>query len=176
MTYRSRYADDFVRLAAQYNQLFAYGVFIREGALRKLFVDDDSQRRLRRVIPIEIAPAKQRHAERAEITRRDITNLRHRIIGALLAAWRPVSGAAAALAAQRQIAHAAADLRSRQRRNALLQLAQERGALGDNCASARFARRISRLGLLRIVHHRRQHVFSLEPRMNRRQPPRAADE
>ena len=120
MTNRSRHADDFVRLAPQYDELFAYRVFIREGALGQRFVDDDSQRLLRRVVPIEIAPAQQRRAERAEIARRGKANLRMRIVRALLDPRQPVTGHAAALAAQRQIAHAAAHLRSGQRRNALL--------------------------------------------------------
>src|SRR5262245_4999429 len=176
MTHRRYNADDLMRLAAQYDELFAYGVFIRKGTLRQRFVDDDLQGRLRPVVPIEIAPAQQRRAERAEIARRGKTNLRMRIVRALLDPRQPVTGHATALAAQRQIAHAAAALNARQRRNARLQLAQDRDALGDHRAVARFACRISRLGLFpRIVHHRCQHFVRVETRVNRRKPPRAAD-
>src|SRR5262245_38005155 len=108
MTHCSRYSDDLVRLAAQYDELFAYGVFIRKGALRQRFVDDDFQWRLRPIVPIEIAPAQQRRAERAEIARRGKANLRMRIVRSLLDPRKPVTGHAAALAAQRQIACAAA--------------------------------------------------------------------
>src|SRR5215470_2244290 len=132
MTHCGRYADDLMRLAAQYDELFANGVFIRKGALRQRFVDDDLQWRLRPVVPIEIAPAQQRRAERAEIARSGKANLRIRIVRALLDPRQPVTGNAAALAAQRQIAHAAADLNARQRLNARLQFAQERDALGDH--------------------------------------------
>src|SRR5262245_20397000 len=103
-----RYSDYLVGLAAQYDELFAYGVFIRKGALRQRFVDDDFQWRLRPVVPIEIAPAQQWRAERAEIARRGKANLRMRVVRALLAPRQPVTGHAAALAAQRQIARAAA--------------------------------------------------------------------
>src|SRR5262245_45372820 len=175
MTHRSRNADDLMRLAAQYDELFTYRVFIRKGALRQRFVDDDLQWRLRPVVPIEIAPAQQRRAERAEIARRGETNIRHRIVRALLESRQPVTGTAVALAAQRQIGRAAADLRAGQRRNARLQFAQERDALGDHRAVARLTRRISRHGLLRIVHQRRQHLVRVETRVNRRKPPRAAD-
>src|SRR4030095_13329026 len=114
MTHWSRYSDDLVRLAAQYDELFAYGVFIRKGALRQRFVDDDFQWRLRPVVPIEIAPAQQRRAERAEIARSGKANFRMRIVSAFLDPRQPVTGQAAALAAQRQITRSAGDLNAGQ--------------------------------------------------------------